>query len=436
MLVSGGEDWNVTTWDVATGVSFGPPRAQGTNIKVLGVAADEDGRIVAGAGTSVKIWSLDDGSLLATAIGDVRRSSSAYALPSVLELAIIGSTGVVAAAATTGGLLMYRLRNPERVPRPVARVDVPGGAWSVAVHAETLAVAAKSTIELYDIGRTCKTMPSRPCDRGHVVDDASSIVFDRSGEYLASADRKNTVTLWKVGRAGPLVFSHRIVKERRSIDALAFDPTADILAVGGDDGTIRLFNIHGRARTSPIAQWVGHERQSVSALAFSPDGKLLASGGVDQQVRLWRIGEGGDVANLSRSLYQTQTIQSVTFSPSGRTLAAGDGDGEVCLYDIASLRRIGSGECLLAGHSESPETGNVRGLLFTPDGRSLVTAADGSPIVSWSSILWRLGARSEEALVAEVCRVAGRNLTSGEWNNVFLDTPFANRRHRTCAAFP
>jgi WD40 repeat protein len=70
----------------------------------------------------------------------------------------------------------------------------------------------------------------------------------------------------------------------------------------------------------------------VQSVAFSPDGKILASGGKDGAVVLW------DVAGR-RMLGQplkghTGWVQSVAFSPDGKTLASAGFDDAVVLWDI------------------------------------------------------------------------------------------------------
>jgi WD40 repeat protein len=94
------------------------------------------------------------------------------------------------------------------------------------------------------------------------------------------------------GKANAHLFNVQTGLELRSWPAdktawqvAALGPTAGlVIASGGDDGTIRLWDgTSGRE----LARWQAHESR-VTALGFSPDGNLLVSGG-DGTVKLWDL---------------------------------------------------------------------------------------------------------------------------------------------------
>src|SRR5205085_616014 len=71
----------------------------------------------------------------------------------------------------------------------------------------------------------------------------------------------------------------------------------------------------------------------VQAVAFSPDGKLLAAGGGDKKVRVYEV-DGGKLKHELKG--QNLAINTVAFSPDGKWLASGSGDKSVRVWDAAT----------------------------------------------------------------------------------------------------
>jgi len=75
------------------------------------------------------------------------------------------------------------------------------------------------------------------------------------------------------------------LQEKEFIFSLALSPDDSVLAVGYQDGSVRLWSMDNGEQLTVLE---GHEGR-VMSLAFSPDGTLLASGGTDGTVRLWGV---------------------------------------------------------------------------------------------------------------------------------------------------
>jgi WD40 repeat protein len=116
---------------------------------------------------------------------------------------------------------------------------------------------------------------------------------------------------------------------------------------------------------------------AVTGIAFSPDGAHLASVGHDRMIRVCDALTGG-------ILWQTNDLpgpgQCVGYSPDGQWLATGDwSTALVCVWNALTGKRI-----LKLGTNEVGPTCSAQ---FTPDGRYLVSLADGAAA---QTRIWRI----------------------------------------------
>ncbi|QDU23873.1 WD40 repeat domain-containing serine/threonine protein kinase [Urbifossiella limnaea] len=121
---------------------------------------------------------------------------------------------------------------------------------------------------------------------------SGDMAFSADGSVLASATGR-FVTLWRVGdwdRVADLATD-------QNVSAVALSSDGGLLAVGGGEYGLTLWDVAGRRRFGVLAEHVGPVRSA----AFSPDGRTLATGGADGTVRLWNMATRQEMFVLHRN---------------------------------------------------------------------------------------------------------------------------------------
>jgi WD40 repeat protein len=140
-----------------------------------------------------------------------------------------------------------------------------------------------------------------------------------------------------------------------------------VAAVAGNAKEVGSLTLWDLGTTKPC--WTFTEKQGLRAVAFAPDGKLLAAGGQDKIVRIFDAATG----KVTTSINHPEPILDVAFSPEGTLLATTCGDNAMRVWDIAT----GTEKLTCRG-----QLGRMERVQFSPDGKLLLTSGgqDGAKI--------------------------------------------------------
>ncbi|MCP4695717.1 MAG: hypothetical protein GY862_02540 [Gammaproteobacteria bacterium] len=197
-----------------------------------------------------------------------------------------------------------------------------------------------------------------------------ALAVDTAGRLLAAGGEDGTLAIFDVS-SGELLY--RPKGHIRDINALVFDPQGRWLAGAGGGKRIVLWSL-------PDFENTGEWRIStqIYALAINSEGTFLAGGGDDNSVGLWEMETGNQLFSLQG---HTKNISALAFSPSEKLLVSASYDGTVRLWDITAQKTMRT----LEGHP-----GGVESLAFSPDGMRLATGGDDNSVRLWGVASGRL----------------------------------------------
>ena len=322
------------------------------------VAYSPDGKWIAsiGAQQEVKLWDANTGELVRTYIGADEFGSSVAFSPN----------GNTLAAAFVTQVLLWDTTSGEEIG--------------------TLSGKSVGTTTGYNLG-------------------VGQISFHPNGKFLAMANIDGSPTIWNLDKNRKHL---SLVTEISPPKAIAFSSDGKLLATGGDEGVVKIWDaqqgaelftlslggiihsvtfsldgtkIAAASEDGSIKVWDSMTGEIVSTpqrragmydIAFLADGRL-ATAGQDGTTQVWDALSGQELLVLAGP---TSTVISVAGSPDGKRIATGAYDGSLRIWDAAPGREL----MTIPAHA-----GIVWNVVYSPDGEKLATASIDGTVKVWDS---------------------------------------------------
>ncbi|NJR40749.1 MAG: hypothetical protein HC781_20330 [Leptolyngbyaceae cyanobacterium CSU_1_4] len=393
------EDRTVRLWDAETGVCLQVLTGHQGGICAIAFHPRLPFFATAGEDQSIRFWNLENGDCFTILEGHQQRIRTLAFSPDGTLLASGGDDGNIRVWDGCTGALIQSFEGDRRI-------------WSVAFHPIESSAEVPSNYCLATAGDDQLIRLWHPLAgeclstyQGH-LSKIWSVAFSPNGRILASGSDDQTIKLWDI-EAGRCIKTFQGYKNL--VWSVAFSPAGSQIASASEDGVVRVWQVPPEqmpsqaiaapsinAQSVACQELIGHEGRAWS-VAFSPAGQLMASGGDDQTIRLWNVNTGRCLKTLQERSGQ---VRRVLFSPQGNLLATNSNDNTVKLWDVSPLYPQPLGEKgsetaekssekrslsssvsrlrTLQGHSR-----RVYGIAFSSNGQHLITGSEDQTIRLW-----------------------------------------------------
>lgn len=198
--------------------------------------------------------------------------------------------------------------------------------------------------------------------KGH-EGSVNALCFSPDGKTLVSGGDDKTIRCWDIatGTPGAILTGHFA-----GVHFLRYSPDGSMLVSAGDR-SLRTWTPCGAVRktfTGPVT--------NIWSFDISADGQFIAAGSYEKKYRVWNLASARQSALVDG---HEQSVLAVRYSPTDTLLATGSLDRTIRLWGAKSYSQLKE----FTGHSD-----NIYALCFTPDGRYLASASRDKTARLWN----------------------------------------------------
>lgn len=349
-------------------------RLEGLRARSFGVAFSPNGRLLAGTGENgnARVWDTS-GKQLAELKGTPSNIKRVVFSPDSKLLATIGDDNTIYLWDTFGKRLTTLKGHGDVAFSPDSKLLVTGGDDGIP---RLRNISEQQSVEFKEY-----------------QDSLTSVSFSPDGKLVAIGGRDGTISLWDL--SGKQLAEFNYYRGTSMIRRVTFSPDGKILVIvykstqfaNGEKKKmftrgVRMWNLSSRQLVAVVLE------PSIEKGLFSPDGKLVATQGhntislLDLSGKLLK-----DLLNDNKN-----QLTGMAFNPDSQLMAISDVNGTVRLWSTSGKQwnsngRLSEQLAELKGHQSS-----VYSLVFSPDGKILVTGSVDGTIRLWdlSGLQWKL----------------------------------------------
>lgn len=388
-IVAGSDDGSARLWDMQTG--FLVHRFTGHNGMVLSVAFHPDGSqvLTGGIDETARLWSTETGE----EIGRIDANNSIYSVTYSRD----GET--VFTGGSGGAVWQWNATTGEQIHTNHLYED---SIWKIAVSPDGeryVTADEKGRVFLYDTATNEYVLRfNRHWDR------VSGVAFSPDGNTILTGSADGTARLWDAASGKEI---RKLGTAAADTWQLTYSPDGRYLVVGSEKLGAQLVD----TRTGRFETAFRHDFDKVYYTAFNPSGSVLYTAGYDNSIRAWDLASKQELARYQADYSEDTDVQhpqGIKVSQDGKYLIANFHGLRTILLEAETLRELGhigvkssieslAYSAVTARGAIGSKTGEIgifdlerrkpswspvhdsviTSLEFSPDGRNLVSIADG-----------------------------------------------------------
>jgi WD40 repeat protein len=396
-VLTASDDASAMIWDANSGRRL--YQLQGHSDYVLGLAYSISGTVVAtySQDNAIRLWNADTGALI--------RSLEGHEAP-ISALAFCPEDACLVSGSRDGTIRKW--------PLAIGTEAVVLGRHSGTVTRiafgprEVMASTSRDRLIMLWNWRNGESIETLAGHGGEIFD----VVFDASGDRIATGSRDKTARIWRVSGVAASVVA---IRPKKSGNVLAGSHDGSLVITGDDDGRLTVF----RAVDLQQIEAVDARTGPISSIAWSNDGTTLIVGTESGEASVWLT----NPLRLSKLLTKSQSaITTVALSSDGGTGIVANADQALHLFDLSTgittavfdgragivlcARFFGPGDQVLTGsidgvvrawnsrsgaliHSLKGRAGAILDVLGSDDGKIIYASSEDGSIQAWDAVTGR-----------------------------------------------
>ncbi|PIA14894.1 WD40 repeat-like protein [Coemansia reversa NRRL 1564] len=225
----------------------------------------------------------------------------------------------------------------------------------------------------------------------HHEAEVTGLAFHPNGLVLASCSADHSIKLFDLSAAYGK-HSFQSFTDNFAFRTIAFHPSGEYIAAGGDAPEVRLYNVHtSKAYLLAAGNGAGQSQHtdSITQTCYSHSGSVIGSSSSDGTIKIWDGVSGRCVRTVDQA-HDGMAVTAVMFSRNGKYAMSTGLDSCVRLWEVGSGRLVQTYRgASLSAANEQAVFSHDEALVMVPDARA-------NSVVVWDAASGELLTRCAE----------------------------------------